>query len=314
MSIFDSLNALDEFLPTEETVSEANTLASYNEPQEIVASADLIRNTPPQYYPNAGVFSPYTGCNWYSNAPIINELGDNGRLPALQPKLDPNRIFSPDISALRSLAADQIKAIKIFEKKFFEQMTEKGKFGCTEDDIAAMEALNSARSVVTGIYREQANIKKSIADIRIKQAQNEARANGAGSNMNGNESAVPSSAMDVGRSIMDSMIFDMGNTTPVTVVPGEYKAMDEASASNVVDDILGAAADVRVQYENDKPQTYVLVGDSDSDTEFATFDKDGNLMSDYPPPESSITTVDRSAKTATDDLLNSYPIKLKSEM
>ena len=76
-----------------------------------------------------GYISNYPSANWGSISPIFQQLNDQGRLPALENKLDPNKIFNADTSALKTLAIDQSKATKLFEKKFFEGLSERGKIG-----------------------------------------------------------------------------------------------------------------------------------------------------------------------------------------
>ena len=73
---------------------------------------------------------------------------------------------------------------KIFEKRLQESLTEKRKVGLTEEDVLAMQALTAANNAIVSSINQQVNIKKTIADLRIKQQQQQntvatAQANGA---------------------------------------------------------------------------------------------------------------------------------------
>ena len=67
------------------------------------------------------------------------------------------------------------------------------------------------------------------------------------------------------------------------------------------------------QYERLNPTTYLMVGQSDDDVEFATFSSDGELLEDYPNPVSNIEKIDRDLGVAIDDLKRKYPIRKKNK-
>lgn len=273
----------------------------------------------PTLYNMEGYISPYPSNNWNANSVIINALGDDSRLPPMNDRaLDPNKIFNADINALRSLAADQTRVTKMFERKLIEGLSEKGKFGLNENDILAMQALTAARTAVTNINKEQVNIKKNIADLKIKQQQNNARvaSAGNGNNPGSDLSGKPASAVDVGRSILDS-IFDSSISNASSLPTGqmasannEYSSTSLDSASSILDDIIPTTS-TSIGYEASKPTTYVVVGSLDDDVEYVTYDAEGNEMPDFPNPTARIEKIDREAGIATDELLVEYPLKQK---
>ena len=269
----------------------------------------------PQFNPNVnGYISPYASAHWGSSSDIMQTLSDGFQYGPLQEKVDPNKIFNSDIAALRTLAADQIKVVKVFERKMLESLNDRGKFGVNEDDIAAMQALTSARAAITAINKEQVAIKKNIAELKIKQQQVSGTST-AGNNPN-QVSGSMTSNYDVGRSIMDQ-IFDMPIPAAATAEPTvqNYPTMDLEEASNVLENLVNVS-DVpsSIHYESDNPTTYVIVGDSDSDVEFATYSSSGELLSDYPNPTSKIQSIDRESGKAVDELLIQYPIKLRENL
>lgn len=264
-----------------------------------------IRSKTPVLYNVSNNLSPYMEDNWSSSSNFIYNMIANGGFAELidNNNIDANKFFSSELSSLRTIASDQTKITKLFEKRLMESLTEKGKHGLTEEDVEAMQALTAARSSLASINKEQVAIKKSIADIKIKQnnitgrdGQTEAR-----------KSAAP---MDIGRSILDN-IFNA--STPVNNTPMQmnYQSTDINSAEKILDNSATIQVDNRLSYESSSPTTYVVLGDTNDDAEYATYSASGEIIEDYPNPVSNIVTIDRDAGIAVDEYLVQYPIKQK---
>lgn len=313
MSFVNMFNELDKVQPVEETIDQSSYEPTYVPQSSAIPSSDWANEfggfrTRPVLYNMDGYISPYASNNWGATSTILKTLGDESRLPPLSDKVDPNKIFTSDISALRTLAADQIKITKMFEKKLIEGLTDRGKIGLNEGDIMAMQALTSARSAITAINKEQIAIKKNIADLRIKQQQNSSNQSGGNDSGTGGRGV---STMDIGRSIMDN-IFDapsvsMSTNTPT---PVEYHTMSQGDASRVLDDLI-PTSNPHVQFESMKPKTVVLIGETDDDVEYVTYSENGEIISDYPNPTAKITKIDRDAKTAVNEMLEQYDLEFK---
>lgn len=266
----------------------------------------------PRYNANMdGWLSPYASAHWGGTSDIMSALSNGAELGPLVEKIDPNKIFTADIAALRTLAADQQKIIKVFERKLLESLTDKGKFGLTEDDVAAMQALTSARAAVTAISKEQVGIKKNIAELKLKQQQ---AAGGGGPTVT---TTGRTSAVDVGRSIMDNIFDSVTTIIPTQAqenVVANYPSAELDQAAAVLDDIVSMDDVAPVtKYEAENPTTYVVVGESDTDVEFVTKNSSGEIILDYPNPDSKITNVNRESKVAQDELMKTYPIIFKNE-
>lgn len=265
--------------------------------------------TKPVLYNMDGYISPYASNNWGGTSMIMKNLEDETHNPPLSNKVDPNKIFNSDISALRALAADQKKISKLFEKRLVESLTDRGKVGLNEEDIMAMQALTAANNAIASINKEQINIKKNIADLRIKQSQN--RTSGSAGDPSLGSRGM--SSVDVGRSILDS-IFDVpsSNITNMSTPNVNYQTSSESDASMLIDSIIPSSeSNPYIKYESSNPTTYVTVGDSDSDAEFMTYDSSGELISDYPNPTTKIVKIDREANIAVDECLVQYPLRNK---
>lgn len=316
MNFLDALNTLESLQPVEQAFDRNTYDPVYQDPTSVPDTGNWAEEyktfkTQPTLYNMDNYISPYPSEHWDGTSQIIASISDEYRMPPLEPKLDPNKIFSNDITAFKNLAADQLKITKMFEKRLMERLADKNA-GIDEETIEALNALTSARSAVTSINKEQVAIKKTIADLKIKQAQNNARNNAAS---NGDVVGNPNASMnvnDIGRSVLDS-IFDAPTTSMQVPVDMNYPKMDSSSA--LIDGLLPNTQQQNqyIQYENSNPKTYVVVGDSDDDFTFETYTQDGELIPDYPNPTTAVTQVDRENKFAVDEMLVQYPLKSRNE-
>lgn len=264
----------------------------------------------PVLYNLDGFISPYASNNWGGTSSILQYIDDSSRLPAFENKIDPNKIFSSEINALRALAADQQKITKLFEKRLMESLTERGKVGLTEEDVEAMSALTSARATIANISKEQVNIKKNITDIRIKQSQSAVAANSGSGNV---DSRGGSSTNDIGRSMLDNIFMAAASPVNVPQTVVDYQPSSSDMAARVLDDIVPPTDDARLRNEINEPTTYAIVGETDDDVEFVTYSKSGEVIPDYPHPD-SVSRIDRDGGNVYDQTLVPYPIKNKNEL
>lgn len=311
MNYLEMFNTLESIQPIETDELEKETYQPQYQNDSMFGWEDSFNGfkTSPVLYNLDGYISPYSSENWSGTSTIMKTF-DDGLHNITQPeKIDPNKIFNSDINALKALAADQKKVAKIFEKRLLEGLTDRGKIGLDESDIMAMQALTSSYNAIASISKEQINIKKNIADLKIKQSQNKANATDNGSTNNSGKSL---NSVDIGRSILDG-IFDLSNSeisTPSSVSNNIYQESTSENASEMID-IMTDEISPYTKYERLKPTTYVVVGDTDNDIEFATYTESGELIPDYPNPTSKITNIDRETNTAVDEFLIPYPIKSK---
>lgn len=306
MNFLEMFQALENIQPNQEEISSNAYDPSYTPlpPSNWQEEFSGIK-TNPVLYNMDGYISPYASNNWGGTSTILRTIADESRLPAVSDRVDPNRIFTSDISALRTQAADQMKITKMFEKRLMESLADRGKVGLNENDIMAMQALTSARASVTAIQKEQIAIKKNIADLRIKQQQ-QSGGSGTGPTSDGR---APS-AIGMGRYMLDDIFNSQATSMPFdnSVNDGAYQTMTSDDVATVLDDIVDASANKHIQYEASSPKTYVVVGETDKENTFVTYDKNGNLLESYPNPESKIVSIDRNANSAMDDLHKSYEI------
>lgn len=235
--------------------------------------------TRPVLYNMDGWISPFASNNWGGTSNILAYIDEQYKLPMGESKIDPNRIFTAEVNGLRALSADQAKILKMFEKKLAESLTEKGKVGLTEEDIEAMAAITSARAALTNIEKEKVAIKKNIADIKIKQAQNTdaPAATGAGPRS-------MTSSSDIGRNILDNIFAAPGMSAATTPIVSEvdYSTSGVSAGQEIIDNLLGTGPTGAILAEKHGMRPLVVIGEDGHAEDVIVVDKDNVQVKDIP--------------------------------
>lgn len=324
MALFNNFSALQNFEGNTELsrmyddqVNKANNpvmgqfatgYSPFNETFNFESSFNQFATTPVLYNMD-GFVSPYQSSNFYATSDIIKNMDDGFRLPAaMDNRIDPNRIFNAEIAALNVVASDQTKTNKLFEKRLNELLSDKNFAGLSEEIIEAMQALTSGRTAVANINKEKTNIKKAIAEIRIKQQQQQSRANtiSEGSQSESNISGL--SNYDLGRTMLDRL----GSLNRTDVQVSNYQESSVKDATDMIDDMFdGKSSDFQaVELEKLGAGPVVVVGkdDPNSTAHYEIADKNENILSGYSLPTSEITTVDRENHTAINNRNEQFPL------
>lgn len=317
MSIFNTLNQMNDSVGNKEEAFQnmSDYQPTYTEPPALVPAGweDEFKSLRlyPQVYNFDGFISSRPYANWGTNSPVIAQMAENVNDVINPQRIEPNKIFTSELQQLRKIGADQQRMLNMFKKHFVELMTEKGKFGITEEDVLAFNALMQAQAQMTNNTKEQVAIKKSIAELKIKQQQ--AMVKQAGPSQSEGGSSLPTSTDAIGRSVLDSLFSVDASTVPVQP-SSDYVSISTADANNILDTLISSAEVTSpIQYEAMNPKTYVVIGDN-GEAEYQTYSADGELIPDYPNPTSKITNIDKDTGKATDDLLVQYDIKYKGEI
>lgn len=264
----------------------------------------------PILYNIEGYMSPYTSDNWTKTNVMLAGMDDRTRIPIVEERIDPNRIFNAELNSLNVLAADQAKTLKMFERRFQESITEKGKFGLTEEDIEAMAAITSARSAITSITKERSAIKKSIAELKIKQAAN----SGAVAASNAPQAGKPGDNTDFGLLMLDNIF-----KTPDAPVPGNipttsvgYTQTTGIGAADIIDAVVPEVAE-GVRNEANGITIYAVADNNTSDDfVFEAYDKNGVYVPDVSiAPDLKVVQVNRESDEVIDNRNQIVPIKYR---
>lgn len=289
----------------------ATGYSPFNETFNFETSFNTFATTPVLYNMD-GYISPYQSSNFYSTSDILKNMDDGFRLPpAMDNRIDPNKIFNAEIAALNVVASDQTKTNKLFEKRLNELLSDKGFNGLSEEIITAMQALTAGRTAVANINKEKTNIKKAIADIRIKQNQQQTRSTMASSTENNTAAEVSSlSNFDVGLSMLDKIASIP--KTDVQVV--NYQETSVKDADDIINEIFDNKnidfETVELEKMNAQPVVVVGANEPDSAARYEMMDANGNILSGYSVPSADIVTIDRNAENAINSRDEEFKLKI----
>jgi hypothetical protein len=290
--------------------------AVYQDPVKYSNYFDTYKSEPKYYQNPSNFISPYDYDNWGGISGIIATFDESTRTPIINQdnKIDPNKIYTSELAALRSSAADQVRITKLFEKKLMESLKDKDKFGLNENDILAMQSLTSAKSALTAITKEIIGVKKNISELRVKQQQFADR--NPGGMVDGGVVPTTSSSIDNVR-LLDS-IFQSSISTPIDVdnignnFTDEEINRDIDRANSVIDSVLPIdEIDPYIRNERRNPKVVVEIDESGDLPRYVTYADNGEVLDNYPPPAAKIVNIDRDKMIATDSTEREYPVIIK---
>lgn len=214
---------------------------------------------------------------------------------------DYNKEFGPEMDLIHELMVEQSKFTDSLQKKYDAMETTKssargiGKF--TTDLI---EAITSNRNLSLQLIKEQAALKAKAADLTMKERKEFGKAN--------------ENTEDIGlysSSLLKKMISDSSVSGPTEDIGVSESSMEELLAN--MSDELGVnegdeEVDKYLKYEKAEVTIYACINESTDTQYFVAKDKEGNIIDDYPLPEMTTLTINRSTDVASDIYSRKYPI------
>ena len=187
--------------------------------------------------------------------------------------------------------------------------------GMTKNEQDLIANITSARSLCTQLVDKRTNLKKLTTELSLK----ERKELGLGADLDGGGLGEFGSAY-LKKLIDERHMFEQGGSDII------YD-MDEDDVGEALQDRLNAPVDDKdkdlytdtdrtaeseayLRYENANITTYVSINSSDeSDWYYVARDPEGNEVSDYPLPCSSIGSINRSTNIMTDEFGQKYQIE-----
>lgn len=224
--------------------------------------------------------------------------------------------FEPEMMILRNLQMDQDKFVDSLQKKY-DQMenTKSTARGVGKYTTDLINTITSARATSLQIVDKIISTKKTIADLDFKERKE------FGSNNNSEQTNLANYAstylkqmMTVGRNNV------VGEQSSYSVDDVDSEDTDDLFSS--IDESLGETdrsdeVDKYLKYENDNIEVKVVWYDGKSDDDirekydFIAEDPNGNIIDDYPLPEKTKMSINRSTEMATDLYGNKYKLIVK---
>ena len=213
--------------------------------------------------------------------------------------------FEPEMMILRNLQLEQDKFVDSLQKKY-DQMenTKSTARGVGKYTTDLINTITSARATSLQIVDKIISTKKTIADLDFKERKE------FGSNNNSEQANLANYAstylkqmMTVGR---NNVVGEQGSYSV-----DDIDSEDTDDLFSSIDESLGETdrsdeVDRYLKYENDNIEVKVVWHDDVSDDDitkkydFIAEDPEGNIIDDYPLPEKTKMSINRSTGMATD--------------
>lgn len=220
-----------------------------------------------------------------------------------------NKEFEKEMGVLQHLLVQQNEFVEKLQSQYDYQTGNKSPVrGIGKYQTDLISNINSARALSKDIIRELVNTKKTISDLSMKEKKELGLLNEGGENMNEYASGFLKQLLTLDRKTMN------GNGG------SDIEDMDLSSMST--DDLTEMLQDrddyefrsdesmKYLKYEGDNVQVKCLVH-ADGSHEFAAFDRDDNLIDDYPLPSNDTeVSINRSTMKARDDFGVNYDVIL----
>ena len=304
---FKQFTRMNEIAPLKKDVYEDTLQPMYRSNRAQYPQYFEPSNGLPALYTNPRSYEPYQSMYFGSSIGVVNAVEDPSFIPVQDRRVDPNKIFSSDIQAAKTVTAEQTKMKNLFGKRLQESLTEKGKVGLTEEDVLAMQAYTAANNAIVSSINQQVNTKKVIAELRIKQQQqNNATASVANTNTDaGNKYGA--STMDIGRSMMDSL-FEAASRYPDAVnSPVNYNA-PTIDPDSIDSEFLPSTSE-QIEFESSGIRTAVVIrGGREETAEYVHIRDDNTIIDDGFVSTNLIDKIEPTQHIAFDKMGRSYPL------
>ena len=224
--------------------------------------------------------------------------------------------FEPEMMMLRNLQIEQDKFVDSLQKKY-DQMenTKSTARGVGKYTTDLINTITSARATSLQIVDKIISTKKTIADLDFKERKEfGSNNNSEQANLTNYASTYLKQMMTVGR----NNIVDQSQNYSVDEIDSD----DTEDLFSSIDESLGETdrsdeVDKYLKYENDNIEVKVIWYDSVSDDDitkkydFIAEDPNGNVIDDYPLPEKTKMSINRSTGMATDLYGTKYKLIVK---
>ncbi len=214
---------------------------------------------------------------------------------------DFNKEFEKEQLLIKNLLQDQNKFTNDLQRKYdLMEVSKSSARGIGKFTTDLIDSINQARSLSMQLIDKQVNIKKTIADLSMK----EKKELGKGA-LDGEDMGLYSSRFLKEMLSEKAAINSMGGSTVIDDV-------DPDDLFNDIDNMLGesdAEADKYLEYENRNVTIYACINKATDEKYFQAYDEDGNYIDDYPLPMMTKLNINYSTNVATDVYSKKYPIK-----
>lgn len=206
---------------------------------------------------------------------------------------DFSKEFEPEVALLDNLLSEQSRFVSSLQQKYDRMESQKssargtGKF--TTDLISN---INQARQLSAQLIDKKISTKKAIAELEMKERKE------LGANLNSDD--VNNFAAEYLKNIISNRPEMSGSYGNYEIGDVDDEGLISAIDSNI-DDERGDEVAAYLKYENMDVTIKVVMNPDDlDDYDFIAETKDGEILDDYPLPEHTTLSLNRSTMIATD--------------
>lgn len=246
----------------------------------------------------------------FESAGIIGKKKKKKKNKEKEELTDFRKEFEPEIALYKNLLIEQNRFTEALQREYDGIKSVKSSSrGVTKQMTDLIENITSARALAMQLVEKNVNAKKLIAELTIKQKKDLGATAGNSENM-----------ADFASSYLKQMLndrqtlFNGGNGDSTVSEYTEDELFAELSQSLQGDSEMTRPEEVDryLKYENRNVTVYVEIAEGETDIEsnyeFVAKDEDGDTIDDYPLPNHTKISVNRSTNVATDAYGKKYTI------
>lgn len=214
--------------------------------------------------------------------------------------------FEPEIALIDNLLVEQSRFTESLQQKYDRMESAKSQArGTGKYTTDLISNINTARDLSAKLINQKISTKKTIAELEMK----ERKELGAGVD----ESDLNNYAAEYLKNLINNKHSMGGSFGDISIEDADDGAFSDLIDSTV-DDNRGDEVAAYLKYENRNVQIEVIMNPNDlDDYEFVAYADDGEELDDYPLPEHTSMSVNRSTMIATDTYGKKYHMEWKED-
>ena len=217
--------------------------------------------------------------------------------------IDYNKEFEPEMNLLQNLLSEQSRFTSSLQKRYDTlESTKSSARGVGKFTTDLITSINQGRSTSLQIASNIVSLKKTIADLNMKERKERAAAEGGDYENMGDYSA------NFLKQVLRESRKDIGAYGDDSPIDGDASDIFANVASELADSDRSDEIEKYLQYEKDDVQIYAFVNKETHDYHLEAMTADGRMLDDYPIPQIRSLEINESTEVASDEYHTKYPI------
>lgn len=231
-------------------------------------------------------------------------------------KIDYSKHFATEERLLATMLTDQMNFVTSLQRRLDHMMdTKSTAMGVSKYMTDFIEGLNQARTLSMQLVDKKVGIKKTIADLNMKERKEFGKKDDdAGKDMTAYSASVLRQIMGDRQNYVQQGAMPLADNSPIN--------FEDINQFPDIDDMMGEATgddpndetNTYLKYEDSGVQIRIVYRGRDNDKldyDFIAEDRNGNVIEDYPLPIKTPLAINNSTGFATDSYGQRYPIEFE---